>query len=207
VADLGLSALYLILQLWDFQQSQDFALTNAVADIDFDPANISRDFGVEIHLLIGLELTGNGEGTSQSAMRDRDDGCRSRLRGGSFTIVISDDQEKSYQQKAEKPRNPKDSLTMHGATLLSVRKFGIGIEDKYIPLKGFAITPGSYSIPMFENRPGVPKYIAVKGLKEGWRRTLREVRVVEVPSVKPAEVHSNLVKPECKKQNRLGQNQ
>ena len=41
VADLGLSALHLILQLWDFQQSQDFALTNAVAYIDFDPADIS----------------------------------------------------------------------------------------------------------------------------------------------------------------------
>ncbi len=56
VADLGLSALYLVLQLRNFQQSQHFALTNPIADIDFDPANVSRDFGVKIHLLIGLKL-------------------------------------------------------------------------------------------------------------------------------------------------------
>jgi hypothetical protein len=61
VADLRLSALHLVLQLWNFQQSQDFALTNAVAYIDFDPADISRDFGVKIHLLIGLKLPGNTE--------------------------------------------------------------------------------------------------------------------------------------------------
>jgi hypothetical protein len=59
VADLGLRALHLVLQLRNFEQSQDFAQTNAVAYIDFDPANISRDFGVKIHLLIGLKLTGN----------------------------------------------------------------------------------------------------------------------------------------------------
>jgi hypothetical protein len=106
----------LILEFWDFQKSQDFALTNAVADIDFDPANISRDFGVKIHLLIGLELTGNGEGAGQIATHDRDDCRRPRLLGRGFGIVISNDQEESCQQKAENPRNPKDSVTMHGAT-------------------------------------------------------------------------------------------
>jgi hypothetical protein len=133
VADLGLSALYLILQLWDFQQSQDLALTNAVAYIDFDPANISRDFGMKVHLLIGLELTGNGEGTGQIATRDRDNSGRPRLLGRSFAIVISNDQEESCQQKAEKPRNPRDSLAMHGATLLSIPQFGIGIDDSTSP--------------------------------------------------------------------------
>jgi hypothetical protein len=147
VADLGLSALYLVLQLGNFEQSQDFALTNAVADIDFDPANISRDFGVKIHLLIGLKLTGNRKRTGQIATRDRDDCGRSRLRGGRFAIVASNDQE-SCQQKAEKPRNPKDSLTIHGATLLSIPQVQDWNRRQYISLKGLAITQRSYS--MFE---------------------------------------------------------
>jgi hypothetical protein len=148
VADLGLSALYLVLQLGNFEQSQDFALTNAVADIDFDPANISRDFGVKIHLLIGLKLTGNRKRTGQIATRDRDDRGRSRLRGGRFAIVASNDQEESCQQKAEKPRNPKDSLTIHGATLLSIPQVQDWNRRQYISLKGLAITQRSYS--MFE---------------------------------------------------------
>jgi hypothetical protein len=120
VADLGLSALHLILEFWDFQKSQDFALTNAVPDIDFDPANVSRDFGVKIHLLIGQELTGNRKRTGQIATHNRDDCGRPRLPGGTFAIVTSSDQKDSCQQKAEKPRNPEDSLTMHGVTLLSI---------------------------------------------------------------------------------------
>jgi hypothetical protein len=52
-----------------------------------------------------------------------------------------------------------------------------------------------------------PKYVAVERLKKGWRRTLREVRIVEVPSAMPAEVQFSLVKLECKNQNRLAQNQ
>ncbi len=91
VADLGLSALHLVLQLWDFKQSQDLALTNAVANVDFDPANISRDFGVKIHLLIGLKLAGDGEGTGQIATRDRDDCGRPGLLGRGLGIVISND--------------------------------------------------------------------------------------------------------------------
>jgi hypothetical protein len=75
---------------------------------------------VKIHLLIGLELTGNRKRTGQIATHDCDDcGCP-RLLGGTFAIVISNDEEESYQQKAEKPRNPKDSPAMHGATLLSI---------------------------------------------------------------------------------------
>jgi hypothetical protein len=146
VADLGLSALHLILQLWDFQQSQDFALTNAVAYIYFDPANISRDFGVKIHLLIGLELTGNGKRTGQIATRDRDNCRRSRLLGRGFAIVISNDQEKSCQQKAEKHRDPKDSLTMHGATLLSIPQIRDWNRRQYISLKG----TGDYSTVLFD---------------------------------------------------------
>jgi hypothetical protein len=148
VADLGPSALYLILQFWDFQQSQDFALTNAVANIDFDPADISRDFGVEIHLLIGLKLTSNRQRTGQVPTRDRDDGSRPRLHIGGFAVVTSNDQEESCQQKAEKPRNPKDSLTMHGATLLSIPQARDWNRRQYISLKGLAITQRSYS--MFE---------------------------------------------------------
>jgi hypothetical protein len=153
VADLGLSALYLILQLRDFQQSQDFALTNAVPDIDFDPANVSRDFGVKIHLLIGLKLTGNRKRTGQIATRDRDDCGRPGLLGRGFDIVISNDEEESCQQKAEKPRNPKDSLTMHGAPYFQSRKFGIGIDDVHL-LKG----TGDHSTVLLdvENRPGLP---------------------------------------------------
>jgi hypothetical protein len=144
----------LILQLRDFQQSQDLALTNAVADIDFDPADISRHFGVKIHLLIGLKLTGNGKRTGQIATRDRDDCGRSRLRGGGFAIAISKDQEESCQQKAEKHRDPKDSLTMHGATLLSIPQVRDWNRRQYISVKGLAITQRSYL--MFKNRPGLP---------------------------------------------------
>jgi hypothetical protein len=97
VANLGLRALDLVLQLWDFQKSQDFALTNAVAYIDFDPANISRDFGVKIHLLIGLKLTGNRERTGQIATHDRYDCRRPRLLGRAFAIATSNDQEESCQ--------------------------------------------------------------------------------------------------------------
>jgi hypothetical protein len=60
---------------------------------------------------------------------------------------------------------------------------------------------------MLRISPVCNKYIAVEGLKEGWRRTLREVRIVEIPNARPAEVHFDLVKLECKNQNRLGQNQ
>jgi hypothetical protein len=140
VADLSLSALHLVLQLWNFQQSQDFALTNAVADIDFDPADISRDFGMKIHLLIGLELTGNGEETGQIATRDRDDRGRPRLLGRSFAIVISNDQEESCQQKAGKHRDPEDSLTMHGATLLSIPQVRDWNRRPHNCLNGLAIT-------------------------------------------------------------------
>jgi hypothetical protein len=95
---------------------------------------------VKIHLLIGLKLTGNGEGTGQIATRDRDDCGRSRLLGGTFTIETSNDQEESCQQKAEKPRDPKDSPTMHGATLLSIPQVRNWNRRQYICLKGLAIT-------------------------------------------------------------------
>jgi hypothetical protein len=96
---------------------------------------------VKIHLLIGLKLTGNRKRTGQIATHDRDNRGRSRLLGRSFAIVISNDEKESCQQKAEKPRTPKDSLTMHGATYFQSRKFGIGIDDSTSPSRELAITP------------------------------------------------------------------
>jgi hypothetical protein len=49
---------------------------------------------------------------------------------------------------------------------------------------------------MCDNKPGVPRNIAVKKLQYGWRRALREVRIVEVPSARSAEVRFNLAKLE-----------
>jgi hypothetical protein len=83
--------------------------------------------------LIGLKLTRNRERTGQIVTHDRDDCGRSWLYGGSFTVETSNDQEESYQQKAEKPRNPKNSFALHGATYFQSRKFGIGIDDSTSP--------------------------------------------------------------------------
>jgi hypothetical protein len=81
--------------------------------------------------------------------------------------VISNDQEKRCQQKAEKHRDPKDSLTMHGATLLSIptsnpASSGLESTTVHLLLKGLAIAQRSYS--MFENRAGLPKIYRREGI-------------------------------------------
>ncbi len=85
------------------------------------------------------------------------------------------------------------------------RKFGIGINDGTSPLRDWRSLNG----PIRYLRIGqvCREYIAEEGLTEGWRRTLREVWILKIQSARPAEVHFNLVKPECKNQNRLGQSQ
>jgi hypothetical protein len=108
---------------------------------------------VKIYLLIGLELTSDCEGTGQIATHDRDDCGRHRLLDRAFAIMISNDQEKSCQQKAKKHRDPKDPLTMHGATLLSIPQVGIGLTTVLL-IKGTGEHQPSYS--MFETRPGLP---------------------------------------------------
>jgi hypothetical protein len=42
-----------------FERSQDFPFPHEVADVDLDRANVPRDFGVKIYLLVWLKLAGN----------------------------------------------------------------------------------------------------------------------------------------------------
>ena len=108
---------------------------------------------MKIHLLIGLKLTGNRKRTGQIATHDRDNRGRSRLLGRSFAIVTYDKEGKSCQEKTEKHRDPKDPLTMHGATL-TFNPGSSGSESTTVRiLKGTGDRQQSYS--MSENRPGL----------------------------------------------------
>jgi hypothetical protein len=95
---------------------------------------------------------------------------------------------------------------MHGATYFQSRRLGIGIEDSTSPKREVAITPTLF-VRYFRIGPVCLKYIAAEGLKKGWRRTLREMRIAKVQSAKPAEVYFNFAKLECGNRHHLGRNQ
>ena len=61
LAHARLRALHLRLQLWHIQHSQHLALLYLVTNVDVDAANIARDFGMKLDLLVGKKLACDSE--------------------------------------------------------------------------------------------------------------------------------------------------
>src|SRR5260370_11760707 len=64
-------------QLRDFQNSEHLAFLDVIADIHVDHADVARDFGMNIHILKGLEFAGDGQRVAEIASLDSRYGNRS----------------------------------------------------------------------------------------------------------------------------------
>src|SRR5260370_38476995 len=57
-------------QLRDFQNSEHLAFLNVIANIHVDPPDVAPAFGMNIHILKGLEFAGDGQRVAEIASLD-----------------------------------------------------------------------------------------------------------------------------------------